>query len=30
MALNAEESFVDFAYVDPSVRGQGVGRRFTR
>ena len=25
MALNVEESFVDFAYVDPSVRGQGVG-----
>jgi putative acetyltransferase len=25
MALNAQESFVDFAYVDPSVRGQGVG-----
>jgi GNAT superfamily N-acetyltransferase len=25
MALNAAESFVDFAYVDPSVRGQGVG-----
>jgi hypothetical protein len=30
MALNAAESFVDFAYVDPSVRGQGVARRFTR
>jgi putative acetyltransferase len=25
MALNAEDSFVDFAYVDPSVRGHGVG-----
>ena len=25
MALNARESFVDFAYVDPSVRGHGVG-----
>lgn len=25
MALNVEDSFVDFAYVDPSVRGQGVG-----
>jgi putative acetyltransferase len=25
MALNLGDSFVDFAYVDPSVRGQGVG-----
>lgn len=25
MALNMAESFVDFAYVDPSVRGRGVG-----
>jgi putative acetyltransferase len=24
MALSAEEAFIDFAYVDPSVRGQGV------
>jgi putative acetyltransferase len=25
MAMNTEEAFIDFAYVDPSVRGQGVG-----
>jgi len=25
MALDKSEGFIDFAYVDPSVRGQGVG-----